>query len=231
MTNNFQGFLDNSFDSTFDDMNLPWLPWVGSRYRETDKKTIVLGESIYVYGAGDEQTRQRILKRDSLRKRQMTHGILAEYKSRYLRNFERAVFMKKRPSSSERTDLWSKVIYHNLSPNLLPSKNDRPKNSDYTAGWEIFLELAQEVQAQQCIVYGLEWRKVEALLSLLAPRDVFIKKRTLSAIGHSRPLLLSILLSTGPLDLLFIRHPSAFFSWKKWGTAIKETGMTPIEVK
>jgi len=114
MDDRFQGFLDDSFDPAFSSMNLPWLPWVGSRYHEADTKTIILGESVYVYGAGDETTRQRILQRESLRQRQMTHGILGKFKSRYLRNFERAVFLKIRPSGPERARLWSHVIFHNL---------------------------------------------------------------------------------------------------------------------
>lgn len=227
MNNDFDGFLDGSFDAALDAMDLPWLPWVGSRYREAEGKTIILGESIYVYGSGDETVLHRILKKDSLRQRQMTHGILAKFKSRYLRNFERAVFLKRRPVAAERALLWSQVIYHNLVPRLLPSRKDRPTYDDYTKGWRVFLELAEVVQAQRCIVYGLESLKVKALLDLLS-RDVITERRRLPAVGRNRPLALSFLLNGREMNLLFMRHPSAFFRWSKWGTVLRETGMIPI---
>ncbi|WP_201485647.1 hypothetical protein [Pseudomonas sp. OF001] len=227
----FKGFLDDSFDPTFNSINLPWLPWVGSRYYESDTKTIILGESVYVYGAGDETTRQRILHRESLRQRQMTHGILGKIKSRYLRNFERAVFLKTRPSGLERAHLWSHVIFHNLVLELLPSRKNRPTMRDYTAGWEAFLELAEVVQPQRCIVYGLESPKIEALQELLASRKMAIQKKRLPAVGRSRPVKLSIQINGRPLDLLFIRHPSAFFPWKKWGAFIREAGFNPLAVE
>jgi hypothetical protein len=87
----FQGCLDDRFDAEFEAMELPWLPWVGSQYRASSCKTIVLGESIYVYGDGSEKVRNSILAKDSLRRGHMRHGVLAMFKSAYVRNLERAV--------------------------------------------------------------------------------------------------------------------------------------------
>src|SRR4051812_18579233 len=95
----FEGCLDDRFDADFEEMDLPWLPWVGSQYQASSTKTIVLGESIYVYGDGSDQVRNRILAKDSLRRRHMRHGVLAMFKSAYVRNLERAVFQKKRPGA------------------------------------------------------------------------------------------------------------------------------------
>lgn len=231
MVDNFCGFLDDSFDVDFGPLNLSWLPWVGIGFRDTQTRTIILGESVYVYGDGSETVRNRILKKDSLRQRHMTHGILAKFKSRYLRNFERAVFLKKLPSGVDRKLLWSQVIYHNLVPRLLESRKNRPTPDDYTAGWKVFLELAKVVRAQRCIVYGVEKMKIDSLLHLLkfpgSPYEV-IKQRWLPAIGCNRPLALSFLLEGIQVDLLFMRHPSSFFSWDKWGTVLREAGMMPV---
>ena len=88
----FDGFLDNFFDADFDAKSMSWLPWVGSKYREAECKTIILGESVYDYGNGNELVRNKILQKENLRRLQITHGILGKFKSGYLRNFERAVF-------------------------------------------------------------------------------------------------------------------------------------------
>jgi hypothetical protein len=157
----------------------------------------------------------------------MTHGILAKFKSRYLRNFERAALLKMRPSRPERELLWSHVVFHNLVLSLLPSRKSRPTPRDYTAGWEAFLELAEVTQAQRCIVYGVESSKIEALQNLLSSRRIAIQNKRLTAVGRIRPVTLSIQLNGRPLDFLFIRHPSAFFPWKKWGVVIRDVGMMP----
>lgn len=228
MNIDFDCFLDNFFDVDFDAKNMRWLPWVGSKYREAECRTIVLGESVYDYGNGDESVRARILKKDSLRRRQMTHGILATFNSRYLRNFERAVFLKKRLSQEERALLWSQVIYHNLVPRLLPSVKHRPKLEDYTAGWQVFFNLVRVVEARRCIVYGLEPLKIEALLAVL-PLNSVVEQRWHPAIGRNRPQALSLKLNNHhQVNLLFTRHPSAYFSWDKWGAFLRQTKMTPI---
>ena len=227
MNTDFDGFLDNFFDVDFDARNMMWLPWVGSKYREAECRTIVLGESVYDYGDGDELVRNRIIKTDSLRRRQMAHGILAKFKSRYLRNFERAVFLKKHPTKEERTLLWSQVIYHNLVSRLLPSVKHRPSFEDYTAGWQVFLDLIKIVEAKRCIVYGLEPLKIEALLAVLS-RDSLVERKQHPAIGRNKPLALSLKLDGHQVELLFIRHPSAYFSWDKWGVFLRETEMMPI---
>lgn len=71
MVDSFDGFLDDSFDRTFETIGLSWLPWVGIGYREAETKTLILGESIYAYGDGSETVRNRILEKHSLRQRHM----------------------------------------------------------------------------------------------------------------------------------------------------------------
>ena len=226
MSSATDGYLDHSFDNDFAGLELKWLPWVGSRYQESACKTIILGESIYLYDG--EPSRQRILDKNSLRSRHINHGILAKFKSRYLRNFERAVFKKNRPNLRERTDLWTGVIYHNLVPRLLESLKERPTHNDYTQGWSEFLQITKVVQAQRCIVYGLESRKIRALLELLAVQHIEFRRSRLPAVGKNRPLLLTIQLETQPFEMLFIRHPSAFFTWDKWALTLREANMLPV---
>ena len=105
----YRGFLDKSFDTNFEALDLPWLPWVGSSFRNTEVKTIVLGESIYVGGkvAEHEKNLARINESGSLRRRHLHIGLAESFKKghrkrAYLANFERAVFLKTRPSSLER---------------------------------------------------------------------------------------------------------------------------------
>ncbi len=229
MIGNYEGYLDDSFDDALAALQLNWLPWVGSNYLASELKTIVLGESIYLYDG--DLGRQKILHRDSLRKRHLNHGILAKYKSRFLRNFERAVFHKKHPDAAERARLWKGVIYHNLVPRVMESLRDRPTYNDYSAGWNDFLQLAIVVKAQQCIVYGLEPKKIGALLDVLASQGIKANREKLPAVGSNTPCILTFQYNNQSLKLLFIRHPSAFFAWREWAVILRESGVFPLEVK
>jgi hypothetical protein len=224
----FQGCLDDHFDAGFESMALPWLPWVGSQYRVSPCKTIVLGESIYLYGDGSDTMRTRILAKDSLRRRHMRHAVLAMFKTAYVRNLERAVFRKKTPSASQRKSLWVSVAYHNLVLRMLESRQHRPSADDYQHGWQTFLRLASLLQAERCIVYGVEPEKIDAFRFAAAQpasncSDVRVRRG--ARVGRFRPVRISLMLDRRPFEMMFIRHPSAFFSWGEWGTALREANM------
>ncbi|MBB3182284.1 hypothetical protein [Variovorax sp. Sphag1AA] len=226
----FKGYLDYSFDPVFKDLRLGWFPWVGSGFSASACRTIILGESIYLYktAAGLEKDRARIEAPDSLRKRHLTHGIEAKFKSRYVRNFERAVFQKVKPNRGEREKLWTEVIYHNLAPKLLGELSHRPTYEHYQDGWRAFLKLVPAVGATHCIAYGHEKVKVRALLSVLKdhPEVELLEKLSLPVVGRKAvPVAVSLRIASQQLDILFIGHPSRAFSWKKWGAVMREQGM------
>ena len=147
----YKGYLDPTFDKIFDDLKLSWLPWVGRSYQKRDRKTIVLGESIYAYKVKDKGVsslpagRAKIDVRTSLRDRHLSHGIEANHPSAFVRAFERAVFLKKAPNRADRERLWCEVIYHNLSPERLGSLAERPGNDAYENGWRAFLKMRRRL--------------------------------------------------------------------------------------
>ena len=77
-------YLDTHFDAGFS--HLRWLPWIGSAFRDSPSRTMVLGESIYDYSEGRTAKREQIEGRNSLRERQLVHGIHETYRSKYLRH-------------------------------------------------------------------------------------------------------------------------------------------------
>lgn len=214
-------YFDTHFDAGFEAAGMAWLPWIGSGFRASASRTIVLGESIYDYSNGDAVKRQAILRKDSLRRRHLSHGIHEQYKSRYLRNFARAFFLKRKVSGTERKLLWQRVAYLNLVPRMMASLRERPGDQDYRDGWQMLLTMAGLIGARRCIVYGLEGAKIAALRAVLPPGALLAEQR-LPAVGRNLPLRLTVNLGERPLDLLFIRHPSAFFRWDEWGVVLRQ---------
>jgi hypothetical protein len=214
-------YFDTHFDAAFDTAGMSWLPWVGSEFRSSASRTVVLGESIYDYSEGNAEVRNRILGKESLRRRHLAHGIHEKHRSRYLRNFARAFFLTRKVGRAERELLWRQVVYLNLVPRMMKTLRDRPSETDYRDGWRQFLAIAELVEARRCVVYGLEAVKIDALRGSLA-EGVLVKAERLPAIGKNRPLRLSLNIKGQPLEMLFIRHPSAFFRWDEWGVVLQQ---------
>lgn len=148
-----------------------------------------------------------------------------------MRNFERAVFQKVKPSRGDREKLWSEVIYHNLAPKLLGKLVYRPSDASYKDGWRALLKMAPAVGAVRCIVYGHEKRKVQALLNVLQEGQLgqLLEMKKLPAVGKKAvPVAVALQLADQRrFDLLFIGHPSRAFSWKEWGKLLQEQDMRP----
>ena len=81
---------------------------------------------------------------------------------------------------------------------------------DYLAGWKSTLKVIGLLWVDDCVVYGLESKKISALTLLVASNAIRTHKNYL-AIGSQRPLNLFFDLEGRTVSLLFIRHPSVFF--------------------
>lgn len=223
--------IDVSYDEKFENMaGLAWWPWVGKLYGETDVKTFLLGESAYNYKPGDDAVSKRVEKREFLREIHQTHAMGVEdgKKTRYVRNIERAIFQKKKPSANCINTFWTSVVYHNLVLEAMPTKKHRPTYQHYVDGWNKFLELADVLHPGQCIVYGLERAKIKSLIEVCDSKDIKHQYEKLpKRVGRNYPKRVSLDLNYGALRVLFIRHPSQCFSWRSWGVVLAEETQIP----
>ena len=214
--------INTKYDDIFiNEMSLPWLPWVGIDFDESNSKTIVLGESTYNWKPSDPKVQERINKNDHLRVLHQDHAIKPTSKSKFVRNIERAIFQIKKPTSESKLSFWNSVVYHNLVLRYMPTIKSRPKYTDYKRGWEVYLTLIDTIKAKECLVYGLESKKYKSLIDLLKEQNIDYEYKKLSTkVERSYPRVIEF--KNIPHKILFIRHPSSHFSWKKWGEIIKE---------
>lgn len=218
--------LDTSFDRDFAARpNLPWWPWVGKDYSKAGPRSILLGESIYDWGAGFPA---RYEKTGALRETHNLHALDYRRNSRYVRNIERAIYCRSAPSEEQKRALWAGVAYHNLVLEPLATIKKRPTFDQYLKGWHEFLALGHLLEIDQGIVYGLEAKKIDALREAIKMRGASCEHQRLAKVGRSEPRLISISDEGSTFKLLFIRHPSSYFNWRQWGLIIRE--YVPIEV-
>jgi hypothetical protein len=213
-TPNFDLSLDHDFENKTD---IPWLPWVGCNYVSSPSKLLIIGESTYNWDPKDIKVQDRIARKDHLRVLHTNHALNFDRNSNYVRNIERAIFGTKNPDKKMKSKLWNSVIYHNLVLRPMSTIKERPNYADYFLGWEELIKLIEVSKSSECIVYGLQWEKTKSLRAVLNSRNIAFSYSVIpDSVNRSKPKLIEFDLAGSPIKILFNRHPSAFFSWKKW---------------
>lgn len=209
--------IDTRYDQQFAARkSLPWWPWVGCAFAESPVRTMIVGESIYMWSP---EARERYSRADGLRVTHTNHAMALRHDSRYVRNIERALFACRKPSDRQKYGFWTNVAYHNLVLVPLSSRRRRPTQAEYQAGWRELFALCQLMEVKQCLVYGLEHSKLKALESAAEQSGHACVLRDAGTLGARRATLQ---MGNAQLELLFIRHPSAFFSWRQWAPLVRD---------
>lgn len=217
--------IDTSYDELFENSSLyPWLPWIGSNFSKSPIKTLILGESTYNWSQ-EEATRlkigNRIKDKEHLRILHIDHAINSESSAPFVRNIERAIFQNKKPKEAKQ--VWLNVAYHNLVLRAMLTKKGRPSFDDYKKGWNTFLDLSAKIDIDQCIVYGLEYSKIKAFLEILTEqKTTYTLRKIKPGVGRNYPRLITYVQGDKTIKIIFIRHPSSYFSWRKWGAILNK---------
>lgn len=220
--------VDLRFDAFFrEELVLPWLSWVGKHFSTSEHKTMLLGESTYLWNDSAELL-ERAERDDHTRIVHQYHALNFGKGTKYIRNIERAVFNKKHPNDAEKSQLWLSVVYHNLVLTAMNSIKHRPTEKDYEKGWNTCLTIIEKMEISQVIVYGLEKPKITALKSQLSAKGIAHESKKLpQPDGKSSYRNFNVRYANHTAKLIFIRHPSAFFSWKKWGACLQQEFLLP----
>lgn len=215
-------YIDLSFDALFQGRkSLPWLPWVGAGFSSSPVKTMLLGESIYEWNPVTGSAARRYAEPTGLRLTHKNCAMQFDREATYVRNVERAIFSVAKPTDSQKRRLWTSVVYHNLVLQLLESSKHRPELGQFKAGWHEALDLCDMLGIEQCLVYGVA--SVKALREVVAERNLqSCIRRVKQKVGNCYPYSGMVGSGERQLKLLFIRHPSSYFSWKKWGPTVRE---------
>lgn len=217
-------YIDTSFDQQFDARpSLPWWPWVGRDFATSSTRTLVVGESIYEWSEEDRATfEKRYEQKSGLRETHRRHAMAFDRNSPYVRNIERAVFGRSRPQESQKLGFWTSVAYHNLVLEALPSRKrkHRPTLAHFVKGWEEVLELCELLSVEQILVYGVSsaYALREVCKSRALPCTV---QKSGAAVSNCRPRIGVVQTRERNIKLVFIRHPSEYFSWEGWSPIIR----------
>ena len=187
--------IDESFDADFASRSaLPWFPWVGARFQSMPVRTMLVGESVYDWDEKGVSFKERYAKPDGLRITHTKHAMDFSRNSRYVRNIERAIYKSQTPSDEQKHNFWLTIAYHNLVLRPMRNVKQKPGEADYVSGWAELLDLCLLMGVQQCLVYGAEHIKRQALLDVAKKRgDVCTIKKLPLDTGRSSAYLATLM--------------------------------------
>jgi len=229
-------YYDKSLDSKFVKIDeLKWTPWIGKDYLygASSPKILVIGESHYEWEKEeDDQEPIEYLKdpnftRDFINQRGLhflTGGI---ENANVLRNLERAIFKRKNVGDENKLKLWRNSSYYVFIQRALSSRenNDRPNAQDFIKGWEAFDNVVSILKPDICLFLGVESSNhYNGLKSKQSLNSTFLEiEKYHSKIGSSYPRIGSLKLANNKnIKLVFIKHPSSYFSWEEWGSFLDD---------
>ncbi|BDQ65550.1 hypothetical protein ACE02Y_02420 [Shewanella xiamenensis] len=96
-------FWDTSYDTEIEKLGtINRLPWVGNAYREQEMKILILGESVYDWNPKEPGHIEKINSPLNLRILHKNHALDFKRNSKFVRNIERAIYDKRKPTDEEK---------------------------------------------------------------------------------------------------------------------------------
>jgi hypothetical protein len=212
--------LDIEFNSI---QNLKWLPWIGDDYLNSPNKLLLIGESHYYNPE----------KKESFEKHQNI-GYTREVIEKVAINKEYKTYKKKAPKifpnihftflgndNIATKSFWNKVGFYNFVQVPMKTNQGRPTKNDYTKGWEHFDEIINIVKHDTCIFLGNSSSQYFSNSLIKSNTKISSKLTNIGKVNNAMFKETEIKLHNGQkVAILFIRHPSNFFSWKKWNNQL-----------
>lgn len=218
--------LDNSnknMNLNYDDEllkigSLKWLPFVGKDYHSTSSKILFVGESHYYDPEGDNK---------NFKKKEFTRMIVDEMA---ICNYQYGSPFFNRISELfnyvGRTELWNKVSFYNFiqrpmnkGGKVMQGVIERPLNADFSNGWNIFFDVIKNTKPDYCIFLGntaANFFNKSCLKNNIIHKPVIWENK----INGSYLKKAEVLIDDHKTELIFIKHPSSYFSTSKWREVI-----------
>ncbi len=215
-------FIDNQFDNDFNSIkSLKWKPWVGKNYLDKKKpKLLILGESHYLW-EGEKEALEILDNPKFTRAFIKNSGLYfdSDYKgnsnAHIIRNTERVFFNQKNSSDEMKRNLWYSVSYMVNVQRILPSIDERPVFRDFVNGWKTIFEVIDFIKPDYIISLGVQ--SANSLSKATRESEVeLLDFKKGNKVGNVYSRKAKIKCNNIEIPIIFIQHPSSYFSWVKW---------------
>lgn len=225
--NNLSNFIDSRYDEDFSKIEeLIWKPFIGKNYNNLDSKILIVGESHYVpdnedsNGYEDEGWTRMFIAKEGLQEYPWYSGT---QKNNLVREIEKTIVGTENFSKEVGRKFWNSVSYYNFVQRLLTSRDNRPTYNDLISGWEVNFQVCKILQPDIIIFCGVESSKHFSFMNdkFLAFESSIIEI-TNEKINRTYPRAFNLEHDGKKTVCLFIKHPSAGYTWRPWSNILNE---------
>lgn len=216
-------FIDFSFDDKLKNLtDLNYLPWIGNKLRP--RKTLIVGESLYLWKESNKDFQEiynEAISEIFLRKTVSTQGLCLNKDKKthkFYRGIERLFAGKKDITENERFDFWTGIIFHQFVQEPMDNHKIRPTQQQYKVGASVLKDIIKLLNIELCIFLGSDISKVNLIQEVYGKENFAIKdsENPKIKIGNTFGRKRIAKYDNKEVEFVFVRHPSAFFSWKVW---------------
>jgi hypothetical protein len=200
--------------------NIKWKPFIGDKYHYgiNGKKILIIGESHYHNG-----TTKSIEK---VNKSNFTNLVVQEmaikknyWSTKFFQNLHRTL---KGTDDFNGLTFWNKLSFYNFIQRAMNSNKERPKKLDFIKGWDCFFNVLEDLKPSICLFAGTSSAKYFRRAAKNHPNIEIIQSVKMSKLNGTYPKYYKIRKGLNEIDLFFIKHPSSFYSWRKWRSLLKK---------
>lgn len=206
--------------------SLKWLPWIGNEYFDVpnDNRLLIIGESHYGGTPEAIQAHENILFTrigvNEFAVQRQYHGKIKLYRNMHLALIGNDTFDSQK--------LWSKICFYNFIQKTMDTNKGRPSDLDFSKSWETFFPLAEVLQPKVCLFMGLEaCKSFETAISKTEWKSSGLKRDTKINRNYARTVTVSN--KSQSIEIIFIKHPSQYFSWIGWNKYLYSKLGTQLE--
>jgi hypothetical protein len=201
---------DNNFKNI---PELNYLPWIGENYAN---KLLIVGESHY--GEDNEKRIHEVNHPTFTRAAVLDMGVTGNSyggKVKFYNNVWR-IGKKFNPELSCQ-DFWQQVSYLNIVQSAMIELKNRPQQEDFQKGITAFFKSILVLKPKYCLMAGLS--SFGYIIAMAEQNSYTItNKLVCDKVGRSHPRQIEITHTSGyKTTLIFISHPSRYFSHNAWG--------------
>jgi hypothetical protein len=214
------------YDAAFQRIDaLTWLPWVGGRVPTLPKneRLLIVGESHYSNETNPSQVEAHVAS--LIADRHYTRDVIQEcpvnqeWWNPTLENIGRFLLCGQ---PANRTSLWSELSFYNFvqRPMEYALRKERPTWEDWVDGWKVFQAVVEVLKPTHCIFIGVassnsfDWAMNNGGNSFVPVERVRKVRRTWARSAQLQ-------LAEHTVDISFMRHCGAHFSWSEWHEFLK----------
>lgn len=201
---------------------LTWEPLIGENFMNSDTcRILLIGESHYQNDATAEE-----IYDPNFTKYVVNRAARGELKhSAFYSNTELALIGSANYNSQK---FWENIAFYNFIQRPMSNSKDRPNEKDFQKAAEVFYQVMDELQPTICIFLGMSAAEFIRTYSLENKKEEFNGWR-IENNKVGRYLKKYLVYKSKYPTAIFIKHPSAYFSYEGWHQFIKQ--LAPNEVK